>query len=49
MADKEFGELKRLFISALILSFPEPSRQFVVEVDALGLQSGGGPLPEVSH
>ncbi|KAK7878585.1 hypothetical protein WMY93_030421 [Mugilogobius chulae] len=33
-AETAFTTLKRLFISAPVLSHPDPSRQFVVEVDA---------------
>ncbi len=33
-AERSFGELKRLFTSAPILTFPDPSLQFLVEVDA---------------
>ena len=33
-ADAAFKQLKRLFTSAPVLSHPDPSLQFVVEVDA---------------
>lgn len=33
-ADQAFGKLKELFTSAPVLIQPDPSRQFIVEVDA---------------
>ena len=35
-----FGELKRCFFLAPILAQPDPSRQFIVEVDASDLHVG---------
>ena len=34
VAERAFGELKERFTSAPILVFPDPARQFIVEVDA---------------
>jgi hypothetical protein len=39
-ADKAFGDLKQRFTTAPILIHPDPTRQFLVEVDASGVGVG---------
>lgn len=45
-ADAAFWSLREWFTSALILQVPDPSLQFVLEVDASDIGVGGCPVSE---